>query len=351
MQKRVRIGFVGVGAMGQCAHLRNYVALAEDCEVVALAELKMDQGQKVARHYNVPRVYTDHEEMMSKEDLDGVVASQPFDRHGIVVTSLAKHGIPIFTEKPLAASLQVGKQIVDALREHDCKHMVGYHKRSDPATAYVRGVLEELKSSGELGKLTYVRILMPAGDWIAGGFDGLIAGDDPQPNLEFDPPPPDMDEDTFGKHNAFVNYYIHQVNLMRYLLGEPYEVTHADGAGILLVAESESGISCTIEMTPYRTTMDWQESAFVAFEKGYVKMDLPPPLAVNEAGKVEVFRDPGETEPVVTVPRLPAVHAMRMQAVNFIKFVRGTSPAPCDAQEALEDLKVARDYIRLWTGK
>ena len=26
-EKKVKIGFVGVGAMGQCAHLRNYVTL------------------------------------------------------------------------------------------------------------------------------------------------------------------------------------------------------------------------------------------------------------------------------------------------------------------------------------
>ena len=33
-----RIGFVGVGGMGQCAHLRNYATLP-DCEVVAIAEV------------------------------------------------------------------------------------------------------------------------------------------------------------------------------------------------------------------------------------------------------------------------------------------------------------------------
>ena len=94
MDTKVRIGFVGVGAMGQCAHLCNYAALTDDCEVVAIAELKQDQAQKVAEHYGVPKVYADLDEMMSKEKLDGVVASQPFDRHGILVTALAKYGLP-----------------------------------------------------------------------------------------------------------------------------------------------------------------------------------------------------------------------------------------------------------------
>ena len=38
---------------------------------------------------------------------------------------------------------------------------------------------------------------------------------------------------------GFVNYYIHQVNLLRYLLGEPYRVTFADRGGVLLAAKVE----------------------------------------------------------------------------------------------------------------
>ena len=47
---------------------------------------------------------------------------------------------------------------------------------------------------------------------------------------------------------------------------------------------------------------------------------------------------------------MPWVHAMRAQAMNFLKAIRGEARPPCDATEALEDLKVARDYMRLWKG-
>ena len=47
-QKKVRIGFVGVGSMGQCAHLKNYAVIPE-CEVVALAELRPDTGETGCR--------------------------------------------------------------------------------------------------------------------------------------------------------------------------------------------------------------------------------------------------------------------------------------------------------------
>jgi predicted dehydrogenase len=332
--------------MGQCAHLKNYVTL-DECEVVAIAEIREALGKRVAARYGVPRMYPSHAEMLAAEQLDGIVASQPFDRHGLLIPDLLRAGVPVFTEKPLAVSVQVGEQLVSALAESGTWWMLGYHKRSDPATAYARAEISRLKETGELGRLTYVRILMPAGDWIAGGFNDLIRDEDPYPELTRDPAPPDMDAETFKKYVAFVNYYIHQVNLMRYLLGEPYTVTYADPSGVLLAGRSASGVACAIEMTPYRTTINWQESALVCFERGYVRLELPAPLACNRSGKVEIFRDPGGGAPETVVSGLPWVHAMRQQAMNFVAAIRGEARPPCEAAEALEDLRVAREFVRL----
>jgi len=225
--------------------------------------------------------------------------------------------------------------------------MVGYHKRSDPATMFAKAEIDRLKSTGELGKLRYVRVVMPAGDWVAGGFNDLINSDEPVPAI-----PSDVTEGWDSPHFRFVNYYIHQVNLLRHLLGESYRVTFADKGGILLIAESASGVTGTIELSPYNTTIDWQESALVGFEKGFVKLELPAPVALNRPGRVEFFRDPGNgVTPQSIVSQMPWIHAMRQQAMNFIRAIKGEIKPLCDAAEALEDLKVAREYIRLWTGK
>ncbi len=350
-QRKIQIAFAGVGGMGQAAHLRNYATLRDDCEVVALAELRPKLAQAVARKYNVPRVYGTIEEMLAKEKVDAIVASQQFTRHGIVVTEVAKAGVPIFTEKPIAASVAVGERIVTAVAAAKTWLMVGYHKRSDPATEYARKTITELKQSGELGKMKYVRLSMPPGDWIAAGWTENLATDDVMPPIAVDPKPQDMDEETTKLYEAFVNYYIHQVNLLRFLVGEPYKVSYADPSKVLFIAHSVSGVPCTIEMAAYSTSIDWQETALVGFERGYVKLSLPAPLAFNRAGTVEILKDPGKgVTPVTLHPQMPWVHAMRNQALNFIKAVRGEAPAPCLAPEALEDIKVARDYIRLLKG-
>jgi len=349
-QKPIKIGFVGVGSMGQCAHLRNYASpsLSKECEVVAIAEIRPNLAREVAARYGIERVYETHEQLLANEKLDAIVASQPFTRHGLLVPELAKAGIPIFTEKPIAGSIKAGEKILHTSEENKTWIMLGYHKRSDPATEYAKQVIEEWKQSGEFGKMQYIRLSMPPGDWIAAGFSDFINSSEPMGSLENDPSPDDMDDATAGEYWIFVNYYIHQVNLLRHLLGESYTVSYADPAKILFVAHSASGVPCTIEMAAYNTTIDWQESAFVAFEKGYVKLELPAPVAYNRPGQVEILKDPGNgAVPITMRPSLPWVHAMRNQALNFIKAVRGEAPAPCLAPEGLEDIRIAREYIRL----
>ena len=83
-----------------------------------------------------------------------------------------------------------------------------------------------------------------------------------------------------------------------------------------------------------------------------MKIELPAPLAANRPGKVTLFKDPGKgVVPVTLEPQLPWVHAMRQQALNFCQAIRGEIKPLCDAAEALEDIKLTREYIRLWKGK
>jgi hypothetical protein len=47
---------------------------------------------------------------------------------------------------------------------------------------------------------------------------------------------------------------------------------------------------------------------------------------------------------------MPCVHALRQQAMNYVAAIRGERPPLTTADEALEDLRVARQYLKLWKG-
>jgi len=350
---KVRLAFIGVGGMGQCAHLKNYATL-QDCEIAAICEVKEEQAKAVAARYAIPKIYKDYRLMIKEQRPDALVAIQPFTRHGSLIPDLLGEGIPVITEKPIAGSVEMGERILKASKAKGAgKLFVAYHKRSDPATMLAKDEIAKLKASGELGKMTYVRHLMPAGDWVASGFNELICvKEEAKDSFKTDPPPSDMDEETAKAYTAFVNYYIHQVNLVRHILGESWKVDYAGRSGALLAGESASGVACSIEMSPYRTTIDWQESVLICFERGWLKLELPAPMASNRPGALTIFRDPGNgVRPSFETPQLPWVHAMRQQALNYLAAVRGEPNPLCGAVDALEDIKLAREYIRIWKGK
>jgi len=223
---------------------------------------------------------------------------------------------------------------------------VANHKRSDPAVEYAMKTIGAWKASGEMGAMRYIRITMPPGDWVGGatGNRKPITTGEPYPAYTPEAVPDGFDPSLAADYISFVNYYIHQVNMMRHLLGEDYKLAYADNSGALLATESVSGVSGVIEMAPYNTSDSWHESALVCFEKGYVYITLPAPLASQQAGTVTVFTDNGGGG-VYTSPALPNLSAMRNQAMNFVKAVKGEIPPPCPSSEAVKDLELAMDYI------
>jgi len=50
-------------------------------------------------------------------------------------------------------------------------------------------------------------------------------------------------------------------------------------------------------------------------------------------------------------PALPHVHAMKAQASNFLKAIRGEPHPLCGAEEAFKDLLVAERYLELAAAK
>lgn len=342
---KLRIGFVGVGGMGQMAHLSNYSVLTNECEVVALAEPRPQMARLIATRYGVPEVYTDHKELLEKATVDAIVAPQQYRNHASIVPDILRARIPVLTEKPLCLTVEAGRELVRLGEESGTLHMIGYHKRSDPAMEYAKKVVDEWKASDHFGGMRYIRVTMPPGDWV-GGADRPLGTDEPYPPIHREAGPADYDDEQARRLDSFVNYYIHQVNMIRFFLGENYRVTFADRKGVLLVGESDSGVTVTLEMSPYRTSHEWEENVMVAFNKGFVRVDLPAPLARQRAGRVTVKKDNAEvSEPITYEPIMPNVSAMRNQARNFLAAVRGDRPAPCAAKEALEDLVLAKSYI------
>jgi predicted dehydrogenase len=347
--RKVRIGFIGAGVMGQLAHIRSYALLHDGCELAALAEPRRHTAELVARRYGIERVYPDYHELLDSEQLDGIVAVQRFTHHANLLPQLYPRVPHLFTEKPLALGAAEGDRLAKLAHEAGCTHMLGYHRRSDPATREAKRIVDEWKESGELGPLRYLRICYSDGDWIANAQAALIDAGEPTPGFLAEEPPPEFaaDEDAASALAEGVDKLVHPLNLLRHFVGERYRVVFVHASGRLLVFESESGVPLTIEVSPYRLTLGFDEELLVAFECGYVRLRPAPSLARNRAGTLEIYRDVGfDSVPERVAPQLPWVDPQQAQAADFLRVCRGEAPAPTDAREAAQDLHLVADIVR-----
>jgi predicted dehydrogenase len=341
-----RIAFIGLGGMGQ-NHLRHFLA-TPGCEVVAVAELKADVRERVADRYGIRGRYADHRALLAAERIDALVSIQHYGTHGSLIPELTAAGVPILTEKALARTSAIARAIADSARRHRAPVLVGYHKRADPAVVRALETISEWKRTGEMGALRYARITMPPGDWQPGGFHWAIwssAAVEPR----WDAFPAHLDQATAQRFENFVAYYIHQVNLLRHVIGEEYALDYVSPNGVLLAASGASGVAGAIEANTFRTTVGWQEQVLVTFEKGWIRVDLPAPLATDLPGRLTIYRDPGGCAPTTLSPTLDPVSAMRAQAAYFLAAVRGEPHPLCGADEAARDLEIAERWLELTT--
>jgi predicted dehydrogenase len=349
MTAKVRIGFVGAGFMGQLAHIRSYALLDERCELVALAEPRERTAELVAARYGIGRVYRDHRELLESEELDGIVAVQRYVHHATLLPELYPRVRHLFTEKPLALGADEGDRLARLAAETGCVHMLGYQRRSDPATREAKRTVDAWRANGEVGALRYLRICYTDGEWTANAGAALVDTGEEAPPFAAEDPPPEIaaDDDAVWALSTAADQLVHPLNLIRHFLGERYTLVFVHASGRLLVFESESGVPATIEVTPYRLTVGFDEEILVAFEHGYVRLRPAPSLALNRSGTLQIYRDAGSgTAPERIEPQLPWIDPQQAQAGDFLRVCRGEAAPPTDVAEAAEDLHLVRDIVR-----
>ncbi|MBM3215521.1 Gfo/Idh/MocA family oxidoreductase [Candidatus Poribacteria bacterium] len=349
MAKKVRLGFVGCGYMGQNAHIANYAKI-DDCELVALAEGRQKTAEAVARRYGIQELYGDHHEMLERSNLDGVVGIMGFHLFSSLVTDLLNAGKAVTTEKPMCIRPENGRRLAALADEKGIVYQVGYMKRHDPGAKYVRETVRRWRESGEAGNLTFMRVTMPSGDWIMEHEPPVNLGD-PAPAYEGqtgEGAPEWMSKEQGNHYIAFVNFYIHQVNLIRYLIGEDYHIAYADPHGRTLTALSESGVVIVLEMSSYGLQHRWDEFYTLNFDRGQIRLEMPAPMARQRAGKVTVYRQAGfdGSGPAELSPVLSQKWAFEEQARAFVACLRDGTPTISPASDGAKDLEFSEEYIR-----
>jgi predicted dehydrogenase len=124
----LKVGVFGVGHLGKF-HLNNWKEI-EGVKLVGFFDPNNDNANQVIEQYGLKR-YMDEEKLMDACDIIDVIT--PTDHHYSVCMQAIRKGKHVFVEKPLANTIQEGRDIVNIVREANVKVQVGHVERFNPA--------------------------------------------------------------------------------------------------------------------------------------------------------------------------------------------------------------------------
>lgn len=136
-QDRVRIGVIGVGIMGY-NHARVLAELPH-VELVAVADPDRDQAMRVAKAVGCEAV-ADHKTLIGL-GIDAAVIAAPTHLHHPIALDVIGAGVHALVEKPIAPTVEEGRQIVAAARNQGVTLMVGHVERFNPAVQAIKQAL------------------------------------------------------------------------------------------------------------------------------------------------------------------------------------------------------------------
>jgi UDP-N-acetylglucosamine 3-dehydrogenase len=142
----LKAAVIGVGMMGR-NHARVYAQM-ERTRLVAAADPDAASLEAIARTYKV-KVFTDYVRMLDETEPDLVTIAVPTRLHRDVAITVMRRGVHAFIEKPIAAFVEEGQDIVDCARTSGVKLSVGHIERFNPAVLELKSELD----AGQLGRI------------------------------------------------------------------------------------------------------------------------------------------------------------------------------------------------------
>ena len=147
-QNIMKIAFIGVG--GIAGNYRRSLKQLQ-CPIAAVCDINSDRAKAVADEENAT-AYTDHQEMLEKENLNVVFICIPPGAHTTQVADAAKAGAAVFVAKPVAQDLKTAQNARDAIIGAGVINQVGYMARYSDITDKAKELVGDRKLTMGIGR-------------------------------------------------------------------------------------------------------------------------------------------------------------------------------------------------------
>lgn len=302
----INIGVIGAGVMGG-HHIRNLSEM--NVNLVGIADIDKNRISELSKTYDT-KGFLDYRELI-KEGIDAAVVAVPTKLHKSVCDSLIESGVDILVEKPIADTVENGREIIQKSEKEGIKLSVGHIERFNPAIQK----LKELISKDALGKVVT------------------------------------MSSKRVGPYNPrirdvgiIVDLGVHDIDIMSFLLEEKIKTVYATGgkrihpfedfATILMTfGNSCTGLIDTNWHTPHKV-----RSLTVVADKGIAEVDYT-------AQELTLYDKEWKKN-----AKIERNEPLAIQLECFLNYLKKNTLPPVSGEEGLHALEVAISAIESYRG-
>ncbi|NML47452.1 Gfo/Idh/MocA family oxidoreductase [Ramlibacter sp. G-1-2-2] len=151
MPATTTIGLIGAGAIGR-AHLGG-AAQAAGVRIVGVAD-PSPAAAELAREFGLPH-FEDQRALRDALQPDGAVIATPNALHVPLALEWIAAGRPVLVEKPVAVTVEEGRQLARAAADAGVPVLVGHHRRHNPVLQKARALVQ----GGALGRLVCASVM------------------------------------------------------------------------------------------------------------------------------------------------------------------------------------------------
>jgi predicted dehydrogenase len=319
----LRFAVIGGGSMGY-NHVR-VLAEMDGVELVGLADPDPLARQRIARRFRVP-TFADYRNLLDQARPQAVSVVVPTRLHHEIAAAAIASGCHVLVEKPIASTHEEGADLIERAAGRGVVLSVGHIERFNPAVRELKARLDR----GDLGTIfqVHARRLGPF---------------------------PTRVRDV----GVVIDLATHDVDVMRYLLGDEVERVFAETArrvhtdhedllsGLVKFSNGAIGVLDVNWLTPTKI-----RELTVTGERGMFRVDyLSQDLYFYRNDSIEQTWRPGDgltrvSEGDVLKVRIERQEALAAELTAFAAAARGESPPIVPAEDGLAALRLAEAIVR-----
>lgn len=326
--KKLNIAVIGTSGMAQ-THMRG-VNLCENANLYAICDIHQERLDACLKDFPAEKSCTDYRDLVNDPKVDAAIIVTPDYFHKEMTCAFLRAGKAVMCEKPMALKLEECEDMLRCEKETGGKLMIGQICRCTPGFKLAK----EIVDAGRIGELYFVE------SEYAHNYDHARGVDDWRVTPE---------------RNGFIGGGCHAVDLVRWIAGDPIEVTALSNHKCLTDWPANDA---TIALYKFPNNVMGKVFASIGCHRNYTMRSVfygtrGTIICDNTSPSIQLFTmdEPHEDGKIdYTKPHILPVdinnHNATLEVANFVDAVINDKPMPVSAMEGASTIAVAVYTVR-----